>query len=144
MSALKSLLNIKRWKEDEAKNYFAALLKELADEEKRLLKMEQQFKSVSSRLDFNSEELIDIDEVKRLNEYLGHLSGRIGHQKEVISRKERAVEDARNLLVEATKDKRIFEKLDEKQRARLEKGVRKKEQNESDEQTVTRHGRRRT
>ena len=141
MNAIRSLLGLKRWREDEAKNRFALLLRDLGAEEKRLAHMEGQFKSVSGRLEFKADEPVDIGEIGKLNEYLGHLGERIRRQKKVIEGKERRVEEARNNLVDATKERKIFERLDEKQREAMEKEYRRKEQIRTDEHAATRHRR---
>ncbi|MCL4493006.1 MAG: flagellar export protein FliJ, partial [Nitrospirae bacterium] len=118
--AIKSLLSIKKWKEDEAKNMFAVFIKELDTEEKRLLSLEEQFQATRQRLECSINELININELKRLNEYLDHVLAKIERQKKEVVEKEKQVEEARNVLVDATKDRKIFEKLDEKQRDALE------------------------
>lgn len=140
---LESLLNIKRWKEDEAKNRFAILLKELSVEEKRLHDLEEQYNSTSKKLDRNTDELVNIDEIRKLNEYLEHLLIRIHQQKKVIADKEKQVEEARRSLVEASKEKKIFEKLDEKQKSAFKKESKRKEQVGTDEHAVTGHHRKR-
>ncbi|HEX8948757.1 MAG TPA: flagellar export protein FliJ [Dissulfurispiraceae bacterium] len=141
MSTIKSLLGLKKWKEDETKNRFAALLKELAHEERLLADMEDRFKGIGKRLDYGTDEMVNIDEVKSLNEYLGQLLSRINKQKETIAAKERQVEEARNALVDATKERKVFERLDEKRQAVLEKEFRRKEQIGIDEHAITGHTR---
>lgn len=141
---LESLLNLKIWKEDEAKNRFAVLLKELATEERRLCELEDRYSSTGKELAIKTEdtdELVNIDEIKRLNEYLEHLLIRIHRQKKVIAEKERQVEDARKALVEASKEKKIFEKLDERHKFALKKEHKRKEQIGIDEHAVTGHHR---
>lgn len=138
---LESLLNIKRWKEDEAKNRFAILLKELSVEEKRLYDLEEQYNSVSKKLECNTDELVNIDEIRKLNEYLEHLLIRIHQQKKVIADKEKQVEESRRSLVEASKEKKIFEKLDEKQKSASKKELKSKEQIGTDEHAATGHHR---
>lgn len=141
MSTIESLLNLKRWSEDEAKNRFALRLKELAVEEKRLADMEEQYRDIDCRFEAASSELIDVDEIKKLNEYLGHLLVRIRRQREVITLKEMLVEEARKMLQEASKEKKTFEKLDEKQKSHLREAARKKEQIGTDEHAGVRHAR---
>lgn len=138
---LESLLNIKQWKEDEAKNRFAVLLKELAVEEKRLYDLEEQYNSISKKLECNTDDLVNIDEIRKLNEYLEHLLIRIHQQKKVIADKENQVEESRRDLVEASKEKKIFEKLDERHKTALKKEQNKKEQIRTDEHAVTGHHR---
>lgn len=136
---LESLLNIKRWKEDEAKNRFAVLLKELAMEEKRLAGFEEQYKAISKDLESDGDELINISEVVRLNEYLDHVLNRIHHQAKVIADKENQVEAARRALIEASKEKKVMEKLEEKKKDAINEEYRRKEQIRSDESAVTGH-----
>ncbi|MCL5237176.1 MAG: flagellar export protein FliJ [Nitrospirae bacterium] len=139
--AIKSLLSIKKWKEDEAKNMFAVFIKELDTEEKRLLSLEEQFQATRQRLECSINELININELKRLNEYLDHVLAKIERQKKEVVEKEKQVEEARNVLVDATKDRKIFEKLDEKQRDALEKENKRKEQIGTDEHAASGHRR---
>ncbi len=136
-------MNLKIWKEDEAKNRFATLLKELAVEEKKLGELEARY-SVTGRKLQCTDELVNIDEIKRLNEYLEHLLIRIHQQKRVIAEKERQVEDARKALVEASKEKKIFEKLDERHKSTLKKEHKRKEQIGIDEHAVTGHHRKKS
>ncbi len=140
---LKSLLNLKRWKEDEAKNRFAILLKELAAEEKRLYDLEDKYNLTGKKLECSTDELVNIEEIKKLSEYLEHLLIKIQHQKKVISEKEKQVENARKHLVEASKEKKIFEKLDEKQKSASKKESKRKEQIRTDEHAATGHHRKR-
>jgi len=136
---LESLLNIKRWKEDEAKNLFAIRLKNLTVEEKCLRDLEEQYDSISKRLGFDIDELINIEEIKKLGEYLELLLIKIHHQEKVIVEKERELEDARRLLSDASKEKKTFERLDEKHKTAIDKEFRRKEQIRTDEHAGTGH-----
>ncbi|BCB96470.1 hypothetical protein JZK55_13920 [Dissulfurispira thermophila] len=140
---LESLLNLKIWKEDEAKNRFAALLKELAAEEKKLVELEGRYSTIGRKLEC-TDEMVNIDEIKRLNEYLEHLLIGIHHQKRVIAEKERQVEEARKALIEASKEKRIFEKLDERHKTALKKEHKRKEQIRTDEHAGMGHYRKKS
>lgn len=141
MSTIESLLNLKRWNEDEAKQLFALRLKELAVEEKRFLDLEEQYRDTDRKFEAASNELIDVDEIRRLTEFLGHMLVRIRRQKEVISAKEMRVEEARKMLQEASKEKQTFEKLDKKQKNKIREEVLRKEQIGTDEHAGIRHGR---
>lgn len=140
---IECLLNIRRWNEDEAKSRFAASLKELAVEEKHLLNFEHQYNTTSKKLECGPEELVNIAEFMKLNEYLEQLLVKIHHQMKVIAEKERLVEIARRALVEATKEKKVFEKLDEKHKEVIKSESRRKEQIGTDEHAVTGHIRKR-
>jgi len=141
MGAIESLLNLKRWSEDEAKQKFAFFLKELDAEEKRLLGLEEQYRQADRKFESASNELIDIAEIKRLNYYLEYVLGRIQRQQEVIELKELQVEEARKALLEASKEKKTFEKLDEKQKSAILKELKRKEQIGTDEHAGRRHAR---
>jgi len=143
MGTIESLLNLKRWNEDEAKQRFAIVLKELAVEEKRLLGLEESYEEAGHRFEEASGELIDIDEIKKLNAYLEHLVRGITRQKKAIELKEVQVEAARKALQEASKEKKTFEKLDEKQKKRRRKEAQKKEQIGTDEHAGIGHDRKR-
>ena len=138
---IECLLNIKSWTEDEAKNFFALQLKELAVEEKHLLNFEAQYDTTSKKLECSPDEPVNISEFMKLNEYLEHLLVKIQHQIRVIAEKERQVEIARKALVEATKEKKVFEKLDEKHKEAVKAEYRRKEQIGADEHAVTGHNR---
>lgn len=138
---IESLLSIKRWHEDEAKNFFAALLKELAVEEKQLLNFEHQYNTISKKLECGPDEAVNVSEFLKLNEYLEQLLVKIHRQIKVIAEKERLVELARKALIEATKEKKVFEKLDEKHKDVIKADSRRKEQIGTDEHAVTGHNR---
>lgn len=138
MSAIiESLLKIKRWSEDDAKNKFALLLKELALEEHRLADLEQQYKGVVLRIKSEARMEIDIDKLKKMHEYSEHMLNMIQIQKNVVAVKESDVEIARKILAEATKDKKVFEKLDEKQKNAEKTEYKKNEQKRTDEHAAS-------
>ena len=58
-----SLLSLKRWEEDEAKNIFAALLKSLDLEEKLLHEFESMHLKICETLRLKSNEFINIDNI---------------------------------------------------------------------------------
>lgn len=120
---------------------FALRLKELAVEEKRFLDLEEQYRDTDRKFEAASNELIDVDEIRRLTEFLGHMLVRIRRQKEVISAKEMRVEEARKMLQEASKEKQTFEKLDKKQKNKIREEILRKEQIGTDEHAGIRHGR---
>ncbi len=141
MSAIESLLNLKRWKEDQAKQQFALMLRELALEEKRLAGLEEQYEETGRKFESSANELIEISEIRKLNRFLERLLDKIRLQKEAIVLKERQVEESRKLLQEASKEKKTFEKLDEKQRNLLDREIKRKEQIRTDDNAVVRHAR---
>ncbi|MBN2654440.1 MAG: flagellar export protein FliJ [Nitrospirae bacterium] len=139
---IESLLKIKRWTEDDAKNKFAEILKALSVEEHRLVDLEHQYKSIVLRIKSEARMEIDIDKLKKMHEYSEHMLNKIQLQKTVVLAREADVETARKILTEATKDKKIFEKLDEKQKTAIKEEYKKNEQARTDEHTSARfrHG----
>lgn len=138
---VESLLNIRKWNEDEAKNRFALALKELAVAEERLMYLEGRFEETGRKLMCSDGEPVIMDELVRLNESREILFLKIAEQKAVVAGKESAVESARALLEEATMERKIFERLDEKQKAERAREARRMEQIGTDEHAVTGHTR---
>ncbi|MCE5312807.1 MAG: flagellar export protein FliJ [Nitrospiraceae bacterium] len=138
MSAIiESLLKIKRWTEDDAKNKFAQLLKELSVEEHRLADLEHQYKGLVLKIKSEARMEIDIDKLKKMHEYSEHMLNRIQMQKNVVAVKESDVDLARKILAEATKDKKVFEKLDEKHKTAVKAEHKKIEQHRTDEHAAS-------
>ncbi|RJP73381.1 MAG: flagellar export protein FliJ [Candidatus Abyssobacteria bacterium SURF_17] len=67
------------------------------------------------------------DEVHRCHRYLQQLGKAIGEQENLISEIARRVDMLREMLVEAEKERKIFEKLDEKEREEFLRDFSKKE-----------------
>lgn len=141
--SLESLLNLKRWREDEVKNLFALLLKELAVEEEKLALLETQHALIADKLNEGTEELVDIDEIRKLQEYSDHLVTRIQQQRESVVSRQEKVDTCRALLLEVSQERKTFERLDEKMRESAEFEHQRKEQVDADERAVTQYGRHR-
>lgn len=138
---VESLLNIKRWSEDEAKNRFALALKELAVAEERLLYLQTQCEEIGQKLMCVNGEPVTMAELARMNDYRQGLFVKIELQHEVITENERLVERARLFLAEASKERKTFERLNDKQKEARDKEARRVEQIVSDEHAVTGHTR---
>jgi flagellar FliJ protein len=132
-TAVESLLTLKRWREDEAKDAFALALKELAVEEDRLVGLEDALRVVEREFKRYSEHDTDIETIKRALEYQTGVLRQIESQRLLIQQKQEFVEKARLELVEATREKRIFERLLERQKEAEAKELLKREQIQSDE-----------
>lgn len=140
-SSIQSLLGLKRWKEDELKNLFSLMNRELRAEEEKLGTIESQYDLISAKLDEGGDELVDIAEIRRIQEYAEHLVLQIRRQKTVIETKQKQVDETRALLMEASAERKTFERLDEKQRQAAEQEQQRKEQNDADERAVISYGR---
>lgn len=139
---VESLLNIRRWKEDEARNRFALSLRDLAAAEDHLLSLEGRFEGLRQRFDCCGE-VFPIEKMQDMSKGVDCLIVAIDTQKKVVAEKQRLVEAARSAFVEAARERKIFQRLDEKQRAAREKEHRRKEQIRMDEHAVTGHTRKR-
>ena len=71
---------------------------------------------------------VNASEVHRCHRYLQQIGKAIGEQEKLISEVARRVDMLREMLVEAEKERKIFEKLDEKQREEFLRDFSKKEQ----------------
>ena len=81
---------------------------------------------------------VDVAEVRRCYGYLELLGEAIAEQTDTIKEIARRVEMLRGMLAEAEKERKIFEKLDEKEREQFHSEFKKKEQAELDEVGVNR------
>ncbi|MBZ0156337.1 MAG: flagellar export protein FliJ [Alphaproteobacteria bacterium] len=139
---VESLLRIKRWKEDEARNRFALSLKDLAAAEEHLAFLEGQFEDLRKQCDCSGQ-VLAIEEIQSRNEWVERLITAMDNQKKVVSEKQRMAETARRALEEAARERKIFQRLDEKQREARERDSRRKEQIRLDEHAVAGHARKR-
>ncbi len=137
-TAIESLLGLKTWKEEEAKNLFALALRDVAIEEDRLRNLEDALISVEREFLRFKEGDFDVEEIRRALEYQDSLVKQIALQRTKIQQKEKIAEKARVELVEATKEKKIFERLHEKQQEAEAKRILSIEQRLSDESATTR------
>ncbi|HMK43730.1 MAG TPA: flagellar export protein FliJ [Dissulfurispiraceae bacterium] len=140
--SVRSLLNLKRWSEDEAKNFLALLMKDLSGEEERLALLEQQHAAVSVKLDGSTNGVCTIEEIRRLQDYMEHVIDRIGSQQKVVKKKQMEVDDARSRLMGASRERKTFERLDEIHRKADGQKKQRKEQSDADERSVSHFGRR--
>jgi flagellar FliJ protein len=76
---------------------------------------------------------VEAAEVSRSHRYLHLLAGAIKEQKHKVAEVARRVDMLRDMLIAAEKERKIFEKLDEKEREEFHRGYLKKEQAVLDE-----------
>ena len=81
---------------------------------------------------------VNAGEVQRAHQYLQLLGKAIGEQTERVKEISRRVDALRAMLVEAEKERKILEKLDEKEREEFYDSFLKKEQSLLDEVGITR------
>lgn len=83
----------------------------------------------------------NVDELKRQNLYKDLLDDKIIKQRLVLQTAEQELLMARNKLKEAHKDKKVMEKLEEKEHSRFNDTMKKKEQSQLDEIATLNFGR---
>lgn len=138
-TVIEGLLTLKKWAEDEAKGRFALALKELAMEEDRLYGLEESLRQLEASFSKYSQTATDIEDIRKNLEYQEALIQQIATQRQRIVDKERIVEKIRQELIETTKEKKIFERLLEKQQQQELKKNLSIEQSQSDEVASTRY-----
>ncbi|HSW63283.1 MAG TPA: flagellar export protein FliJ [Dissulfurispiraceae bacterium] len=140
-TSIQSLLGLKRWKEDELKSLFALLTKELHAEEEKLNNLESRHAFMGVNIEGGGDELVDIAEIRLVQDYTEHLVLQIRRQQSVIADKQKQVDEARAFLLDAAKERKTFERLDEKQRQAAAQEQQRREQNDADERAVITYGR---
>ncbi|HMK55603.1 MAG TPA: flagellar export protein FliJ [Dissulfurispiraceae bacterium] len=136
---LESLISLKRWEEDEAKNLFAMARKELDDQDRRLADLEENFGALRKRMTYSENEAVSIDEIQKLNGQMEHLFKLLERQKALVAEGRTRMEEAMKILSDASKERKTYEKVDEKHKEAERGEVRKKEQKGIDEHAVMRH-----
>ncbi|HIJ60038.1 MAG TPA: hypothetical protein HPP56_05420 [Nitrospirae bacterium] len=137
-STIENLLNLKIWKEDEAKNRFALSLKDLATEEEILKNYKDKLLEIEDDFKKYNEGSIDLSKIKDVMAHQEYLIRKIAEIKKNILKKEEIVERHRLELVEATKEKRIFHRLFDKQKEQELKKQQRLEQIITDESASVR------
>jgi len=136
---LESLLSLKKWEEDEAKNLFALARKELDEQEQRLSELEEKFGALRKRMSCLENEAVTIDEIQKLNGQMEHLFKLLERQKATVEAGKFRMDEAMKILSEASKECKTYEKVNEKHREFERREVKKGEQKGMDEHAVIRH-----
>lgn len=137
---LQGLLNLKRWEEDEAKARFAMRLKDLSTAEAELRDMEDSFTDTGLKMEEAARNETTMQQMAAFQAYLSFLLDAIHRGERAVKLKEAAVEAARKELLEAARERKTFERLEEKRAAEVEKEQLRKERILSDEHASMRYG----
>lgn len=130
---LESFLKIKEKFEEKAKTEYGEAISKLEKEKEILKNLEYEKYNTILNLKRNIENGIKPLELKSMNEFIYLLDKKIEEQKQNIEKAIEFAEEKRQLLVEAMKDKKIFETLKEKEKEAYMKELLKKEQKVVDE-----------
>ncbi len=136
---LESLLSLKRWEEDEAKNLFAIARKDVDEQEKRLAHLEDNFRVLREKMQYPEKGAVTIDEIQKMNEHMDHLFGLLQSQKASVDASRKRLDEAMKIMAEAAKERKTYEKVDERHKEAERGELKKKEQRGMDEHAVMRH-----
>lgn len=135
--SMNKILDWRLDQEEEASTQVKRLEEELHKEEHYLNQLLQESKKVKNQSLFSS----GIDSYKRHDMYKELIDGKIIQQKQKVAKAEQAVETAQEALLQAHKDKKVMEKLDEKEREKFAASQKKEEQKQLDELSTLQYGR---
>jgi len=111
---LEPLYDYRQRIEDICKKEFSAASARLDDEEAKLEKLRDEYRSASRELDGVKEKGAAMNEITMYYDYLVRIKGHIAGQEKVIVEFRAALEVKRGELHEASKDKRVVEIMKEK------------------------------
>lgn len=111
---LEKVLNYKETVENQTKLRFAQVKQKLTREETILNEYYEQKRSVIDRKNSSSKG-IKVGELALYNSYIGVLNKRIERQSSIVARTMEELDRAKNDMVSAVTEKKIFEKLKENQ-----------------------------
>lgn len=126
--------------EEEARNHLTALQRQLKIEEDKLNQLLRESRKLKSGFSTSS----GIDSFRRHDLYKDLLSDKIIHQKQQITQLTKKVQLAQEQLTQAHRDKKVMEKLEEKEFEQFKELQKKEEQKELDEISTLRYSRRLT
>lgn len=111
---MQSILTFKEQIERQKEMEFAKILKMVNDEKEKLNSFYRQKDiSIKNLKNEASSDRLKYTEFKALNNYIEHLKNSIERQKDVIMKAEILLEQKRQNLIEATKERKMLDKLKE-------------------------------
>lgn len=130
---MNSLLNLREQLEKDTKNRMAVAMKKLRDEQEKLEHILFEKDAVAEELNRNSSAGITVGNIRRFNAYISHLREKAYTQEDVVKQRTKYADKIREELIKAMQEKKILEKLRERQYAEFLKTVSRKEQVAVDE-----------
>ena len=118
---------------------FAIARKDVDEQEKRLADLEDNFGALRDKIRNPNKAAVTIDEIQKLNAHMEHLFSLLQIQKESVAASQKRMDEAMNILAEAAKDRKTYEKVDERHKEAERGELKKKEQRGMDEHAVMRH-----
>jgi len=130
---LQPLLNIKSQMEDSLKNELGKAIRRLEKEKEILRGLEAGMSDSIDRFNSKSAKGILVGELREYSAFISHLKGSMELQKENINNARINADNIRGLLIKATQEKEMLEKLKESKRQEFLKEEKKQEQKLYDE-----------
>ncbi len=124
---LQNILNLKENIEKDKKNQFGAAMQRLETEKERLTEFEKELSDYKERFADETSAGIPVNQLKLLMDYVEYYKRSISNQKVKIKMAEDYVEECRLELIEASKDKKMLEKLKSVDFQNYQYGEQKKE-----------------
>ena len=124
------ILDVRQIQEDQKSSEFASAKNELKIEKEKLSKLEKEKSTVMKNNVNNSQSSLDL---LRKNSFMNKVNENIDKQKVKIIKKERTLSNKKSELLEASKSKKIMDKLKESDLKKYKNEQNKNEQNQIDE-----------
>jgi flagellar FliJ protein len=136
--SFQKILDMKEKEKEQAEVNYSKSIRVLQQEQQRLDSLKSNKKYLEERM-LQGEQNISLAELKTNYEYIGHLQRLITQANESKELAEKDVEAKQSILSERAIDQKIWEKLKEQSFEKYKEELRKKEQKELDEISVSRY-----
>ena len=113
---LEKFLDLRRWKEREREIALAKVLGEVLLLEKRIAEIAEEI-AASLFGEFRRDNLIDVEAMARRELYAARLSQERKRKREALAVKQRELEEARARYLEASRERKVLDKLRERREA---------------------------
>ena len=134
--SLEPVLKYRKLLEEDLQKDFAILKRQLLDERERLSNFEQTRDRFSGELQEKQAENVSVSDILLYTDYLQQVSKEIGKQAEKILETEESVDQKREELVGAMKNRKTIDRLREKGLKAHVQGLSKKEQDLMNEAAI--------
>lgn len=111
---LEKVLNYKKTLEDYKKSQYGVVQKKLFDEEDKLAKFNK-YKNIVKNEKNQTVIKTNIGNLAMYNNYINDLSRKIKSQEQIVNKTRKDAEEAKEEMITAVKEKKIFEKLKEQE-----------------------------
>lgn len=130
---LQPVLNIKRQMEDSLKHELGKALQSLENEKKKLNELKEEKKKCMSEVSSGVTGGMTVNKLRTYNTYISFIKQKITKQTEMVKSAQKIADKHREELVQMVKERKMLEKLKEKQYEQFLKEADKNEQKIVDE-----------